>query len=119
MKLIAVPGAHEVHVVLIETLAEIGAAFSDQVDHLRQLEALADRTALMRAQIAVGVVAALVADHTDLDRPDLDQPHVAVGDLAFPAHQYFVSHTLSLSLVRLSIAAIRPARASRNPPIPE
>src|SRR5215468_2192092 len=63
MKLIAVPGTDEVHVVLVEALAEIGATLSDQVDHLRQLEALADRAALMRAEVAVGVVAAPVADH--------------------------------------------------------
>src|SRR4026208_2416803 len=70
VELPAVPRADDMHVVLVEGLAEMDAARADLLHHLRQLEPLARRPALMRAEIAVGVVAALMADDADLDAAD-------------------------------------------------
>src|SRR5262245_34459371 len=41
MKLVAVPGTHDVHVVVVVSLAEKDAAFADQIDDLGHLNALA------------------------------------------------------------------------------
>src|SRR4051794_20391868 len=94
MELISVPRADDVHVILIESLAEIAAVLADQIDHLRHAQPLARRSALMRAQIAIGVIFSGVMDDADLDRPGLDHPHAAVGNLAFLANQY-LSHLLA------------------------
>src|SRR5262245_49539636 len=89
MEFPAVPWTDDVHVVLVERLSEVNAVVADLLDHLRHLQPFTGRPALMRAQIAVGVVGALVKDHADLDRARLDETCSAVGDLAFPAHANF------------------------------
>src|SRR4051812_14696233 len=49
-------------------------------------------------------------DHADLDRPGLDHPHAAVGNLAFLANQYF-SHVLARPCY-VSASYDRPSAAS-------
>ena len=98
------PGADDVHVVLIESLAEEDAAVADAVHHLRHAQPLAGRPALMRAEVTVGVVFVAMADDADFLGPDLDQPHAAFGDLAVFANQHF-GHAcfLPLCLKRQSV----------------
>src|SRR4051812_10575197 len=54
MKLPAVPRTDDVHVALVEVLAEEDALLADLLDHLWHLQAFAGRAALVRALIAVG-----------------------------------------------------------------
>ena len=61
----------------------------DQVDNLRHPHALADRAALVRAEIAIGVIFAAMADDADFSAPGCDDADAAFGDLAVLADQYF------------------------------
>src|ERR1700754_3139308 len=103
MKLPAVPRADDVHVALVELLAQMNALLADLLDHLRHLQALAGGTALVRALIAVGVVGALVEDHANLDGPALHQAGAALGDLALLAHADFGQGLLPLIIRSLII----------------
>src|SRR5580698_2723022 len=89
MELPAVPGADDVHVALIENLAEMNAFLADLLHHLRHLQSFAGRATLVRADIAVGVVFAFVEDHADFGLTAFDQPGVSLGDLAFLANTDF------------------------------
>src|SRR5690242_19030201 len=103
MELIGVPGADDMHVVAVVILAEEGSVGRDDVDDLRHSEALADRAALMRAVVAIGVIFTALADHADLDLAGGDDAHPAIGDLAVFADQYF-SH--SAPIPSLSVAGL-------------
>src|SRR6266567_3415130 len=98
MKLPAVPRTDDVHVAFVEILAEENALVTDLLDDLRHLQALAGRSPLVRADIAVGVIRAVVKYHADLDGPALHQTGAAVGDLAFPAHADFGQGLLPLTI---------------------
>src|ERR1041384_456434 len=89
VKFVAVPGADDVHVVLVEGLTEMHATLADLVDHLRHTKPLASWAALVRAQVAVGVIPITMADDADLLPADRDQPHAAFGDLAVFTDQNF------------------------------
>src|SRR6185437_242926 len=92
MKLVGVPRADDVHVVAVVILTEEGAIRRDDIEDLRHADAFADRAALMRAMIAIGVVFAALADDADLDLAGGDDADPAVNDLAILANQYF-SHS--------------------------
>src|ERR1043165_7596206 len=65
---VAVPRADEMQVVA-EGLPLVGAVGRDDVDHLIDQQAFAGRTALVDAQVAVGVEAAAREEHADLVAP--------------------------------------------------
>src|SRR3954453_5728801 len=102
VEFVPVPGADDVHVGLVEGLAEIDAAFADLVPHLRDAPTLAGGTTLVRAQIAIGIIVARVPDNANLDVADLHKPHTTVGDLAVSAYPDF-RHELPSSMVRSHI----------------
>src|SRR5579872_3726208 len=66
MIFVAVPRADDMHVGLVELLAHEHAVLADDVDDLGHPHALAGGAALMRAQIAIGVILAGVPDDPDL-----------------------------------------------------
>src|SRR5260221_8790140 len=103
MKLPAMPRADDVHVGFVEILTEENALLADLLDDLRHLQALAGRSALVRADIAIGVIGALGKDHADLDGPALHQAGAAFGDLAFLAHADFGHGLLPLTIRALII----------------
>ena len=128
MELVAVPRADDVHVVLVEGLAEIDAVLADQVDHLRHTQPLAGRSALVRAEIAIGVVFSGVADDADLDRPGLASaarppsaisPSLQTSTSAISYVSFFTYwHLTTVPLFRLSPIAGLPVPAPRNLPSP-
>jgi hypothetical protein len=87
MKLVTVPRAYNVDVVLVVGLAEIKTAFADDIDNLRHLDAFAGRAALMRAIILIGVVVAAPMEDTDLHPARLHDPNPALRELTFAANQ--------------------------------
>src|SRR5215207_4929848 len=128
MKFVAVPRADNVHVIVVESLAEITAILPDQVDHLRHAKAFTGGSALVWAEIAISIVFPGVTDDADLDGSDLDQPHAAIGNLAFLAHQQlshvlggpFVqrTHIMPACSIRVDLIGVHPAPAPRSPPSP-
>src|ERR1051326_8966697 len=77
---VAVPRADEVQVVA-EGLPLVGAVGRHDVDHLVDQQALAGRSTLVDAQIAVGVEAAAGEEHADLVASGGDDAPVSVGHL--------------------------------------
>src|SRR5665213_2044623 len=63
---VAVPGTDDMHLALIEALTEQRLVGAEHVLHLRQHYALAGRSALMDAQIAIGEIFSGVAIDPDL-----------------------------------------------------
>src|SRR5579862_286630 len=101
MELVRVPGTDNVHVVAIIVLVQKGPVGRDDIEHRRHPDALAYRTALMRTEIAIGVIFAAMPDDADLDRAGRDDPHAPFNDLAILANQHF-SHLMTLpSLFKL------------------
>src|ERR1043166_5131949 len=78
---VAVPRADEMRLGLGEALAVPGAVGSEHVLDLMHDHALARRSALVDAQVLVGVEAALPVEHADLDPIMGDDAPVAVGEL--------------------------------------
>ena len=74
---VAVPRADEVHLVA-ELLALVGAVRVDDVDHVVDHQAFAGRTALVQADVAVGVEGAVLVEHADLALARGDDAAVAV-----------------------------------------
>src|SRR5258708_22871044 len=103
MKLPAVPRANDVHVAFVEIHAEVDALVADLLDDLRHLQAFAGRSPLVRADIAVGVIRAVVKDHADLDGPALHQAGASVANLAFLAHADFGQGLLPFTIRALII----------------
>jgi hypothetical protein len=60
---VAMPGTYDVHVILIEALSHEETCIVDHILDLRHANAFACRTALMRAQIAIGEVLASVEEN--------------------------------------------------------
>jgi hypothetical protein len=88
MEFIAVPRAHDVDVTLIEGLSKVNSAIADKIHHLRHLEAFASRAALVRAEIAIGIVFAGVPNDPDFQLSGFDQPNPAIGDLTILANKH-------------------------------
>src|SRR5690242_12797543 len=116
MKLVTMPGANDVHVIVIKGLPEVAAVLANQVDHLRHAQAFTSRSALVRTEIAVRIVFSGMPYDPDLDRPDLDQTYAAVGNLAFLANKHF-RHLFSI--LRFATASYDSASVSSalSPPI--
>src|SRR5262245_21117658 len=79
--LVAVPRADEVHLAVGEVEPARGLVGHDALLHLGDDQAFAGRTALMQADIAVGVELALVLEHADLAVAHEDDAAIAVLDL--------------------------------------
>src|SRR5262245_41951857 len=62
----AVPGAHDMGIVMIIGLTDIRLVWCEQFDHLALHHALASRTSLMQAMVAVGIVRTGVPVDADL-----------------------------------------------------
>src|SRR5262249_16649159 len=79
---VAVPGAHEMHLGVGEVEALRGLVGHEPLLDLGDGEAFARGTALMQAEIAVGVKLALVPEYADLIVPGKDDAAVAVLELS-------------------------------------
>src|SRR6185369_14715821 len=83
----AVPGAHDVRIIVVISLADIRLVRGEQLDHLAFDHALAGGTALMQAMVAVGVVRAGVPVDADLEPVLTHDADVAVAHLDILANE--------------------------------
>src|SRR5215813_7348137 len=83
----AVPGAHDVRIIVIIGLTDVGLVWSEQLDHLALHHALAGGAALMQAMVAVGIVRTSVPVDADLEPVLTHNADVAVAHLDVLANE--------------------------------
>jgi hypothetical protein len=105
VKLVAMPGAYNVDVVLVVGLTKIKAAVADHVDNLGHLHAFTGWAALMGAKVLIGIIYAAPKEYADLGVRGLNDPDAALGKFAVAANQdvchantYILYYNLYISL---------------------
>src|SRR5690348_15548858 len=78
---VAVPGTHKMNFVVGEPLPMPGAVRTEHIFDLVHQHAFAGRSALMQAQVLVGIERALPMEHADLTAFVADDAPLAVGKL--------------------------------------
>src|ERR1019366_9441783 len=114
---IAVPGTDEMHLGVREVEPARGLVRHDPLFDLGDGQALAGRSALMQAEIAVGVELPLVPEHTDLVVADKNDAAVAVLELRKLTDE-LLGHTWKTSLLKSGGPASF-ERAGRKPARPQ
>src|SRR5262245_14355936 len=83
----AVPGAHDVRIIVIIGLTDIRLVRAEQLDHLALHHALAGGAALMQAMVAVGIVRTGMPVDADLESVLTHDADVAVTHLDVIANE--------------------------------
>src|SRR5882762_8478763 len=83
----AVPGAHDVRIIVVVGLPDIRLIRSEQLDHLALHHALAGGAALMQAVVAVGIVGTSVPVDADLEPVLTHDADVAIAHLNILANE--------------------------------
>src|SRR5215468_803418 len=107
--LVAVPGADEMHLVVGEVEPARRLVGHDPLFHLGDDQAFARRSALVQADVAVGVELALVLEHPDLAVTDEDDAAIAVLDFRSLADELF-GHPSPTLLVSALVPSLGPER---------
>src|SRR5262245_4935568 len=85
----AMPGAHDVRIIVIVGLADVRLIRSEQLDHLALHHTLAGGTTLMQAMVAVGIIGAGVPVDADFEPVLTHDADVAVAHLDIVANENF------------------------------